>query len=92
MGLLLSWIASVEMHYCYLLDGKHHRPHRYPIPPPPARELALAELWHFCQSALAERADFISSKILFCAFQLQISAAAKADQGLGQDKVRFSLE
>jgi len=47
----------------YLFDGKYHRLYRRLISLLSACESALAELWHFCKFASAERADFISG---FC--------------------------
>jgi len=49
--------ASVDY---YLFDGKYHRLYRRLISLLSAYESALAELWHFRQSASAERADFVT--------------------------------
>ena len=45
-------VASID---CYLFDEKYHRLYRRLISLLSAYKSALAELWHFCQFALAER-------------------------------------
>ena len=54
-------VSSID---CYLFDGKYHRLYRRLISLLSAYESALAELWHFCQLALAER--LISSIVNSC--------------------------